>query len=260
MQSLPTIESLLSRQRRYYEILSAQEPRAWGTMGANLQNPTSHDSNHAFVNIKLTAARLPEILAEVKEWYSARNLQPRLRFFMPPNDLQLVHLAESLGWKSASQEETWRIWPCTSGCEPPNEVEGLVMKFVGAEALEDILAIHNEGAEADTAFRRRQVWNALSNSSHAECLLGYINGEPAASFACVWNGEWGSIEDVETRACFRRRGICHALLRTLQQHAVTRRAAGLYLYHVEEGPGRIYANVGFQELAKLLPAHIWWEG
>jgi len=70
---------------------------------------------------------------------------------------------------------------------------------------------------------------------------------------------WGSIEDVKTRPSFRRRGICRAILCHMQRLAAERSAPGLYLYHVEEAPGRIYASAGFEMVAQVLHASVWLE-
>lgn len=65
MPSLPTIDELLRLQRAYYEVISTWKRRPWGVIGLNLQNPTSHDSNHAYADTRLTPDLLPAILNEV---------------------------------------------------------------------------------------------------------------------------------------------------------------------------------------------------
>jgi hypothetical protein len=257
MQAIPTIHELILLQRAFYEVLSTAERRPWGTMWANPENPNSHDSNHADLADPLPAQRLPDVLQEVAEWYRARGLQPRLRFYMPPNDGDLVRRAEELGWKSAIQDQTFRAWPSSADLGDRWPVPGLTLSVVGPDQLDGLLAVHSEGGDAETAFRHRGVWAALSAHPGVDCLLARIDGEPAASLACVWSEGWGNAEDVATRERFRRRGICRAMLCYAQELAVKRGESGLYLYHVEEGPGRIYAAVGFQLVATVRQASLW---
>lgn len=257
MQKIPGIEELTSLQRAFHEVLATWEPRPWGVIWANPENPGSHDSNHAYLDGKLPAEQLPAVLSEVAAWYRARNLQPRLRFFIPPNDADLIRFAEELGWRSACQEQTFRAWPSSGARGELWEVPGLTLSVAGPEELEDLLAVHGEGADPETVLRHRQVWASLSRDPRADCLLARIDGEPAASLACIWSGGWGNVEDVATRERFRRRGICRAMLCRLQQLAVERGESGLYLYHVQEAPGRIYAAVGFQFVATVRQVSLW---
>lgn len=260
MASIPRIEELVSYQRAFFAVLAACESRPWGMIWVNPGNPSSHDSNHADVEIVLPSERLPEVLNEVAEWYRERGLQPRLRFFMPPNDAGLVRRAEESGWKSAIQEQTFRAWTSGAGRGELWPVPGLTLSIADSDQLDGLLAVHGEGADAETAFRHRGIWGALSAHPDVDCILARIDGEPAGAFACVWSDGWGSVEDGATRECFRRRGICRAMLCYAQDLAIERRAAGLYLYHVEEAPGRIYAAVGFQSVATVRQASLWLEG
>jgi len=258
--SLPTIDQLMRLQRAYYEAISTWERRPWGMIGLNLDNPTSHDSNHAYADTRLTPAQLPEVLNDVAAWYAARaggEIEPRLRFHVPPNDPQLVSLGESSGWKSDQIEQTWRAWPTAAGHEQPAQVPGMTLSVVGSDSLDALLAAHDGALEPDVAHRRRGVWSALSASDRVNCLLAQIHGDPAAALACVWNAEWGSLEDVYTRRRFRRRGICSAMIRHMQALAVDRGAAGLYLYDNEDAPDRIYARAGFELVARPRQAQLW---
>jgi hypothetical protein len=259
MTAIPTIDSLISLQRAFFAVLAAGEPRPWGVIWANPGNPNSHDSNHADLEIALPPEQLPGVLNEVAEWYRARRLQPRLRFFIPPNDDNIVTRAQAAGWKSAIQEQTFRAWPSSAARGELWPVPGLTLSVAGPDQLDGLLAVHSEGADAETAVRHRGVWGALSAHPDVDCLLARIDGEPAGAFACVWSNGWGNVEDVTTRERFRRRGICRAMLCYAQDLATKRRASGLYLYHVEEAPGRIYAAVGFQFVATVKQASLWLE-
>jgi len=258
--TVPIIDELISLQRAFFAVLATDEPRPWGVIWANPDNPNSHDSNHADVEIVLPPEQLPDVLTEVGEWYRARQLHPRLRFFIPPNDADLVTRAGGLGWKSAVQEQTFRAWPSSADRGDRWPVPGLALSVAGPDQLDGLLAVHSEGADADTASRHRGVWGALSAHPDVDCILARIDGEPAAALACVWGDGWGNVEDVATRERFRRRGICRAMLCYAQELAIRRRASGLYLYHVDEAPGRIYAAVGFQFVATVRQASLWLEG
>jgi hypothetical protein len=260
MHVIPGVDKLISFQRAFFAVLATAQSRPWGTIWANHENPKSHDSNHADLEVLLLPERLPEVLSEVAEWYGTRSLQPRLRFYMPPNDAKLIRVAEGLGWRSACHEQTFRAWPATADRGELWEVPGLTLGPVAPEQLEDLLVVNNEGADDETAFRHRQVWAALAWDRNTDCLLARIEREPAASLACVWSEGWGNVGDVATRERFRRRGICRAMLCYAQELAIKRKESGLHLYHVEEGPGRIYAAVGFQLVATVRQASLWLEG
>jgi len=257
--TVPTIDGLISLQRAFFAVLATAESRPWGVIWANPENLTSHDSNHADLEIVLPPEQLPGLLNEVAEWYRGRGLQPRLRFFVPPSDADLVKRAEELGWKSAIQEQTFRAWPSGADRGELWPVPGLTLSVAGPDQLDGLLAVHSEGADAEAALRHGGVWGALSAHPDVDCLLGRIDDEPAGAFACVWSGGWGNVEDVATRERFRRRGICRAMLCYAQELAAKRGGSGLHLYHVEEAPGRIYAAVGFQVVATVHQASLWLE-
>ena len=261
MSPLPSIEELLRRQRLYYEIVSAaQRRRAWGVIGINPANPTSRDSNHAYLEIALAPDRLAPVLGEVGEAYRAASLVPLLRFHIPPNIETLLKRAQALGWRLEDDDcfdETWRAWPVDRGHAEPPAVPGMTISVVRGAALEDLLVVHNDGVDETAAFRQRKVWSALCAYRGTDCILARIAGEPAGALACIWNGEWGAIENVQTRERFRRRGIATAMIRAAQRFAAERGAAGLYLYDTDEGPDRIYARAGFELVARVRAVALW---
>lgn len=259
MQALPELDHLLRLQRSYYEAISTWEPRPWGVIGLNTANPHSHDSNHAYISRRLDADAFGTILAEVDEFYAAAGIEPRARYHVPPNELALEEVARALGWSSNVEEERWRAWPVGDPFGAPPEIEGLTLSVVGASALADILVVHNEGTSEATAFRTRGVWRGLTASANVECLLARIEGEPAGALCSAWRDGWAQIEGVETRARFRRRGTCTAMLRFMQARAVQRGANGLYLYDTIDNADRIYATEGFRLVARPSQVHLWRE-
>jgi hypothetical protein len=228
-------------------------------IGLNKENPYSHDSNHAYVQQEVSNSELGELLGEVEEFYSPAGIEPRARYHAPPNDVDLEETARALGWSSNAEEERWRAWPVGDPRRSPPEIEGLDLSVVGPSELEDILVVHNEGVEETTAFRTRGVWRGLTASADVECLLARIEGEPVGALCCVWHDAWGQIEGVETRASFRRRGVCTAMLRVMQARAAESRAKGLYLCDTIDNADRIYEREGFRLVSRPQQAHLWRE-
>ena len=259
MQALPEIGYLLRLQRAYFDAISTREPRPWGAIGLNTANPHSHDSNHAYVSHETDAAEFTAILAEAEGFYAGTGLEPRVRYHVPPNELGLEGVARALGWSSNVEEEGWRAWPAGDSSAALPDIEGLTLSVVGVSDLEDILRVHNEGVEEATALRTRGVWRGLAESANVECLLARIEGEPAGAFCCVWSDGWAQVEGVETRAAFRRRGICTAMLRFMQARAVQQGAQGLYLCDTIDNADRIYAREGFRLVARPSQVHLWRE-
>ncbi|MBN1458728.1 MAG: hypothetical protein JXA57_04275 [Armatimonadetes bacterium] len=159
MQAPPEIDYLLRLQRAYYEAISTWEPRQWGAVGLNTANPHSHDSNHAYISQRVDTDAFEAILTEVKEFYSGTGIEPRARYHAPPNELALEETARALGWSLNVEEERWRAWPVGDPFGKPPETQGLELSVVGTSELEHILIVQNEGADAPTAERRRQVWS-----------------------------------------------------------------------------------------------------
>jgi Acetyltransferase (GNAT) family len=257
MPPLPSIEELLRRERAYYDVLSTCERRPWGVVRRNADNPGSPHSNHAYLERRLSPDQFSAVLIEVANHYTVSGLEPRLRFHMPPNDADLVLIARGCGWKTESQEEMWRAWPTRADCREPRTVPGLALARVGLEALHELSTVPKEGADARTADARARRWTALVADPHTDCLLARIEGEPAAVLACVWRDGWGCIEGVRTRERFRQRGICTAMICTMQRLAVERNAAGLLLYTEVEAADRVYARVGFELVARLRRVSVW---
>jgi hypothetical protein len=257
--ALPELAYLLGLQRSYFEAISTWEPRPWGVIGLNKENPYSHDSNHAYISRRVDADALREILAEVEEFYSPAGIEPRARYHAPPNDVDPEETARALAWSSNAEEERWRAWPVGEAHGAPPEVEGLKLSVVGASELEDILVVHNEGADEAIAFRTRGVWRGLTASADVECLLARIEREPTGALCCVWRDGWGQIEGVETRASFRRRGVCTAMLRSMQARVAESGAKGLYLYDTIDNADRIYAREGLRLVSRPQQVHLWRE-
>ncbi|MBN1458727.1 MAG: GNAT family N-acetyltransferase [Armatimonadetes bacterium] len=90
-------------------------------------------------------------------------------------------------------------------------------------------------------------------------MLAYLDGDPVAGLSCVWSQDWGSVEHVQTREQFRRRGICTAMLRFMQARAAESGAQGLYLYDTIDDADRIYAREGFRLVARPSQVHLWRE-
>jgi len=259
MQVLPEIGYLLRLQRAYYAAISTWESRPWGMVGLNATNPHSHDSNHAYISRQVDAEAFRAILMEVQEFYAGTGIEPRTRYHAPPNELALSETARALGWTSNVEEERWRAWSAGDPCAGPPEIEGLALSVVGRSELEDILIVQNEGADGPTAERRRQVWLRQVASPSVQCVLACLDGEPVAGLSCVWSEKWGSVEHVQTRERFRRRGICTAMLRFVQARAAERGVKGLYLYDTIDNADRIYAREGFRLVARPSQVHLWRE-
>jgi predicted GNAT family acetyltransferase len=117
---------------------------------------------------------------------------------------------------------------------------------VGQEALQDVLRVYREPAQGDTDGHYERKWGAFAAHPATQFALARIGSKPAAVLSCFWHGRWGWIENVLTRERFRRRGLATAMIRLMQRHAAQGGAAGLFLYDVEEGPGRLYAREGFE--------------
>lgn len=254
---LPAIEDLLHRQRAYYELLGLWESRPWGFRGLCLENPTSHDGNHCHVTRPLCTHRFLDVLAEAEEWYRQHAVQPRVRYTIPPGDPSHVGLAREMGWRARLERETWRAWPVRDSAERPPPVPDLEITVAGPEDLRDLMAVEADRAPEPSAGRIRTVCAKLLGDASTTCLLGRVEGEPAAALACVWRDHWGSVECVETREPFRRRGICTRMLYALQRLALASGAEGLYLYDVAEAPDRLYARAGFELVARLTRVCLW---
>ena len=253
----PTISDLLRLQRAYYEAISTWERRPWGVTGMNVHNPDSHDSNHAYIDRQVDASEFVEILRQVATVYGTKGIEPRVRYHIPPNSDGLEEHAPAAGWAVHIEGETWRAWPMEDGYETAPEVPGLALSLAGSGESEELLAVCNEAADESTAYRRAGVWATLLASDAVDCLIARVEGEPAAEMACVWRDGWGSIEHVETRQAYRRRGICTAMIRFMQALAANRGEKGLYLYDVAEGPDRIYERAGFRLVDRPRQVHLW---
>jgi GNAT superfamily N-acetyltransferase len=251
MPALPQVGELLRFQRAYYEAISTWSRRPWGVIGLNLDNPSSHDSNHAYVDAPVNADQLAAILREAMAAYAPKGIEPRVRYHVPPHPPDLERHAKALGWSAEVEEETWRAWRAGHRRGQALQLPGLTLSLADAQELEDLLAVHNEGENQATAYRHRQILAALMRRDSVDCLLARLHGEPAGTLACVWRHGWGSIEHVRTRESFRRRGICTAMIGFAQELAAGRGARGLCLCDSVEAADRIYARAGFQLVSHL---------
>jgi hypothetical protein len=256
-RGLPTLTELIVIGRAFYRAISDYQPRCWGEIVRDDENPHSYDSNHAYVGSPVTPEQYVAILAEVEAFYRSAPGGARVRYYtaiVPPSFLKL---AAQTGWQTRLEESTWRAWLASSAPLRASELPGLTIQLPTTADWESCHLVLEEDAPQDSRERLRRTWDRLTCTPNVTPLIARLDGYPAAVMAIFGHDRWGCIEEATTRQCFRRRGICTALLRFAQDLAIRREYDGLMLYDIEEGPDRVYARAGFQLIAKTQCAMAW---
>jgi hypothetical protein len=256
---LPTLTELIALERGFFRAITDCQPRPWGEITRNDQNPDSNDSNHAYISNPLTVGQFSQVLDEVRAFYRHAPASPHVRYYTAHAPVNLLETAAEKGWQTRVEESTWRAWLASSVPGVAPHLSELTIHHPITKA--EIEACHLVRGEADPVSnsRHRQTWEHLIRSPNVTPLLARLDGEPAAVLVVVWLDGWGDVDAVETRQQFRRRGVCTALLRFAQRLAVGRKCDGLTLYDIEEGPDRVYARAGFELIGKTQCAMAWRE-
>lgn len=231
------IEDIIDFENHHVRSFTEMEPRDYGVLYYNRDNPLSHDSNHALIlhiNGDLEAA-----IAEVCAFYRKLGVAPRIfHGFVPGATEVLLPMLLAKGFKREVFDEDYMVCTEASVIQP---VAGLEVRRV--RRLDDgIMAIFG-----------KEPWSigVIERQLHREdyhLRVGYVAGRPVTMAALDIGARVARVDDVMTHPAHRRKGYGRALLHGVVTHHRQVTHKPLYLYSGVPGALRIYHEAGFRKL------------
>ena len=218
------------------------EERPYGLLYHNVDNPFSHDSNHAVV---LDRQADPEALVgDIVAFYEERDLVPRLYCAMYRGELDRLRPALAASGFSVlagpDPMSRWFVWQGT-----PREPAGSALAVRRVRDVDgDLVRLIDSDGECPwtTGVLQRHV---LVDDFHL--LVGYLGDRPVtvASFK-VMDG-LSRVDDVFTDTAYRGRGYARVLMSELAARHRQVSDNTLYLGANDPTAIRVYQDVGFAE-------------
>jgi GNAT superfamily N-acetyltransferase len=223
----------------------------WGWLFYNLDNPQSHDSNHAVV--LNYSEDLEEAVDDIIRFYTERGLSPRVYSACLPlneahHEVRLKRILAARRFEFLQDVGRSFVWQ-----GPSRIVPNPVVQVERAHALTpDLVALLNSEEE--------QPWNIGVLQRHLQVeafhlLVGRVAGETVTMASLKFLDGLSRVDDVQTHPAHRGRGYARALIHELVRYHAARSGNTLYLYASNPTAIRLYEEAGFVEQTGL--ARFW---
>lgn len=226
----------------------AQKP--YGKLFYNLDNPISHDSNHAIItdfNYNLDLA-----ISDIESFYRGRGLTPRIYpAFLQDEEAILKPFLEKHGFTYNKYHNLYLFWREESKIIPNNDLK---IKRL-SEINDGIIAIIRSEDKGDWTI------NVLKRNIQADnfyFLAGYVNGNEVAMASLNLTDGYSRVDDVITHKNYRGKGYCSALIHYLVNYHRNISKNLLYLYSAEPKAIKIYRKAGFVDFKEQLSTWAAW--
>jgi len=239
------IEKAANQELTFYESFTNRLDAGFGIIYYNLDNPLSHDSNHA--HILRIGERPGEALQEIKRFYNSRGLTPRIYPSFVDNELEILrpHL-ESEGFTISIFDSVDMYFPFDSS--PLTDLASPARRITYIS--EDIIELIHTDDSGDWTIK---VLQKHINDTRFH-LLGYFYQGRYVSIASVKTLEGYSIvNDVVTHKEYRGRGFGTRLIGYLVGYHANISDNYLYLWADNPVAIRMYQRVGFKDVPVSRP-------
>ncbi|MFN2115698.1 MAG: GNAT family N-acetyltransferase [Anaerolineae bacterium] len=201
--------------------------------------PTRHDA-HQLLDARCTPDEVPTLLGVLDELYEGAGCAFQKMTLHDASTAQ--HLIPQLvgrGW-SCRRENLMplRHAPVRFRSE---EVDVRVVPYDDPEAHRARVALANHGHLRALRYRQAQ-----DQRIGGEVLIGYLGGEPAGTTGWFVVDGVARFRPVSTIERFRLRGVATTLILHVQDHPAVRAADALVIFCGDDGPIRLYEQLGFE--------------
>jgi len=241
------IERLITCEVNYPRDFADVEDRPYGLLYYSLENPQSHDSNHAVVlDLK---ADLREVLDDIVGFYQAKGLVPRLYTAFRAMEQELLWpLLKARGFRFI--EDPQRLFALEGQNRiKPNPQLAVRRVWVVDEGIVALLNSEREQPWAIGVLKRQ----LLRDGFHL--LVGFAGGQAVSMASINLLKGLSEVGDVETHFAQRRKGYARAVMGYLVGYYAGISPNPLCLWANNPTAIRIYEEAGFVEQGGSL--HNW---
>jgi len=235
------------REERCSERL---EGTAFGTAYLNLTFFERWSSNFVSIERSLDAVSADALAADADRVLGEHDLlrHRRVELFDEPNGPRLAAAFLDLGW--SVERNLFMVQRREPESRPAVEVADVSF----AEAKPVIEAVMREQPYVETERGFRQLVDfreVLEREAGARFFVASVDGEPAAVCEGYVLGDVGQVEDVNTLARFRGRGLASAIVVRAATWARERGAEVVYLVADDDDwPKELYRRLGFNDVGR----------
>ena len=217
----------------------------FGTFYAHPQFPDRHDANQ-LCRVSCARGEAPDMLAELERCYAPLNLDFRKVSGYRPD--VWAYLEDELTARS------WKVWTCSMMLYSAEPVRG-PSPSLGVRAVQpdsaDLESLFRSDGHLDRGF---ELARSQFQRMGGEYLVGYLEDRPACCTGWFVQGRVARFRYVLTAPWARSQGCATSLIRHVQRHPEVRRQDGLVIFVGEDGPRRLYHDLGFRVVGQVWEA------
>lgn len=244
-------DSLLARLAEVEYVLFRDPARSratpFGTFVHHPDFPTRYDCNQ-LLNCRCAPDQVPELARELDRLYAGLNLD--FRKMSGHDDATLAALTplfEREGWQVTRSRMTILSAPPV---RPPN----LAVRIRVVDALDpDLEAVAERGKDGSIS-RGFLYHRSQTGRTRGEWLVAYLDGKPAGSTGWSIAGGIARFRFIGTIETARGRGVATTLIRHVADHPAVRAADHLCIHVNDDGPVRLYEDLGFRTVGRMWEA------
>ncbi|MHB0859083.1 MAG: GNAT family N-acetyltransferase [Anaerolineae bacterium] len=233
------IDLLRHCETTWYADMTDVRIYPWGRLYHNLENPQSHDGNHAVILDPTCNANAA--LAEILAAYESMGLTPRIYSSLRPDEgARLRPLLEARGFTFEPDEMRWFVRQRASRIKPQACIDVQRLRAL----TPGIIALIN--AERDEPWSIGSLKRHLPHDS-LHLLVGLVCDEPVTMASIKRMSGASRVDDVVTHVAHRGKGYARALIHALLAYYDTLSTEPLYLWAENPTAIRLYEEAGFAE-------------
>ena len=234
------IEQMFNRENSYYQAFTEKKVTDFGVLYHNVENPLSHDSNHAqILNIHDNPG---DAVRDIKSFYNTINITPRIFHSFIDNELEiLTPVLEQEGFWIEVFKSTFFYYPVDHIPSPEPE-SGIRRISDISEDIIDLIHSENDGDWTVNVLKyqvRRENFHLLGLYTADKCV--------AMASVNVMDG-YSRVDDVLTHKKYREYHLGTRLMKYLVNYHYGVSDNYLYLWAVNPIAVRMYRNIGFEEM------------
>jgi len=234
------IEQMFKKENSYYETFTEKKVTEFGVLYYNVDNPLSHDSNHAqILNIHDNPG---DAVRNIKSFYNNIGITPRIFHSFVDNELEILKpVLEEDGFWIEIFKSTFFYYPVDRIPSPEPETD--IRRIT--EISEDIIQLIHSQDDGDWTINvlkyqvRRENFHLLGLYQSTKCI--------AIASVNVMEG-YSRVDDVLTHKKYRGYYSGTNLIKYLVNYHHEVSDNYLYLWAVNPIAVRMYRNSGFEEL------------
>lgn len=209
--------------------------------------PDRYDANQ-LCRVRLDAGHTDELLRALERLYEPTGLSYRKVSGYDPDVWS--HLAPTLS------DAGWGVWTThlmlhrADSLRPPN---GDVIVSAVPSTSPDLELLHQTEGSVDRGFELARRQSARMGGEH---LVGYLAGKPVGRTGWFERNGVVRFRNVFTQPSARGRGVATTLIHHVQHHAAVQAADELAIMVNEDGPRRLYEELGFRRVMTFWEAKL----